>query len=367
MTIFEIVFLTALVLYFSQLILFTIGATKRFPKLKTEDLPTVTVIVAARNEEDKILRCIQSLNELEYPAGKLEIILVNDHSTDRTGEIITEFINDKPKFKLIVPKQEIGTLKGKTNALANAIKVAIGEIILTTDADCIMNPLWVKSIASYYQKDVAFVGGYTTQEDRTAFEGMQAIDFLYLLTVAAGALNFGKPLAAIGNNMSFRKSAYEETGGYENIPFSITEDFNLLRAIHNLKKYKCIYPIEKETVVISKACANFKELYWQKKRWGVGGMESDLVGYLTMVWGYVAKVAMILTPFYFSITNLYLCVFKITVDYFFIKPVFNRLSLRMKLHHFIAFEIYFIIYVVILPFIVLPNRKVKWKGRTFAS
>ncbi|MEW6654405.1 MAG: glycosyltransferase [Bacteroidota bacterium] len=365
MTLFEIIFVVALSLYFIQLIVFSIGATMKYPKVKDEKLPTASLIVAARNEEDKILECITSLDKLEFPAGKFEIILVNDHSTDKTGEIISEFIKDKPKFKMIVPEKAIGTLKGKTNALANAIKIANGEIILTTDADCIVNPLWAKTMASYYQKEVAFVGGFTTQEDKTAFEGMQAIDFLYLLTIASGSLNLGKPLAAIGNNMSFRKSAYIETGGYENIPFSITEDFRLLMSIWNLKKYKCIYPIDRNSMITSKACHDYPTLYWQKKRWAVGGMESDFVSYLIMVWGYISKAAMLLTPLFFSLTALYLCIFKTVADYFFVKQVFNRLRLRMKISHFVAFEIYYIIYVLILPFIILPNRKVRWKGRTF--
>lgn len=365
MTLFEIIFAVAVSLYFIQLIVFSVGAAKKYPKLKDNELPTATVIVAARNEEDKILECITSLNSLEFPEGKLEIILVNDHSTDRTGEIISEFIKNKPKFKLIVPEKAIGSLKGKTNALANAIKIAGGEVILTTDADCIVNPLWAKTLVSYYKKDVAFVGGFTTQEDSTTFEGMQAIDFLFLLTVAGGALNLGKPLAAIGNNMSYRKSVYEEIGGYESITFSITEDLRLLMAIYDLKKYKCIYPLDHDSMITSKACPDMPALFWQKKRWGVGGVDSDFIGYLIMAWGYIAKAAMVLTPLFFSLTALYLCIFKVAVDFFFIKPVFNRLRVRMKFTHFIAFEIYYIVYVLILPFIVLPNRKVKWKGRTF--
>lgn len=365
MTLFEIIFLSALSLYFINLIIFTIGASQKFPKLKYEQLPSATIIVAARNEEDNILQCIQSLDKLEYPDNKLEIILVNDHSTDATERIIKEFIEEKPKFKLFVPEKILGNLKGKANALANALKIAKGEIILTTDADCIVNPKWALTMVSYFQTNVAFVGGFTTQEDKTAFQGMQAIDFIFLLTVASGALNLGKPLAAIGNNMAYRKSVYDEIGGYENLPFSITEDFRLLRSIHDLKKYKCIYPVDEEALITSKACSDFKNLYWQKKRWGVGGMESDFIGYLIMVWGYISKAMILLAPFFFSINSLYLIIFKIMIDYFFVKPIFKKLKLRMKLSHFLWFEIYYIIYVLILPFIVLPNRKIKWKGRTF--
>ncbi|MCX7875765.1 MAG: glycosyltransferase [Melioribacteraceae bacterium] len=365
MTAFEIIFLIALSLYFINLVVFTIGASKNYPKLPKEKLPTATVIVAARNEEKNIYECLVSLDKLEYPENKLEIIIVNDNSTDNTEKIISDFIKDNPKFKLYVPEKILGNLKGKANALANALKIAKGEIILTTDADCIVNPKWVETICSYYQDDVAFVGGFTTQEDKTAFQAMQAIDFVYLLTVAAGSLNLGKPLAAIGNNMSYRKSVYDEIGGYENLPFSITEDFRLLRSIHQLKKYKCIYPIDENALVVSKACENFKELYWQRKRWGVGGKESDLFGYLTMVWGYISKVMILLTPIFFSLNAFYLSLTKIVIDYFFAKNVFVKLKLKMKLFHFLVFEIYYTIYVIILPFIVLPSKKVKWKGRTF--
>lgn len=365
MTTFEIIFLIALSLYFINLVIFTIGASKKYPKINYNELPTASVIVAARNEEKNIYDCLFALDKLEYPENKLEIIIVNDHSTDNTEKIVKEFIKDKPRFKLYIPEKKLGNLKGKANALANALKIAKGEIILTTDADCIVNPKWALTLCSYYQKDVAFVGGFTTQEDHTSFQAMQAIDFIFLLTVASGSLNLGKPLAAIGNNMSYRKSVYDEIGGYENLPFSITEDFRLLRSIHELKKYKCIYPVDENAVVTSKACANFNELYWQRKRWGVGGKDSELYGYLIMVWGYISKAMIILTPFFFSFNALYLTLTKIFIDYFFSKNVFNKLKLKMKISHFLVFEVYYTIYVLILPFIVLPNKTVKWKGRTF--
>lgn len=362
---FEIVFVIAVSLYFVELIIFTIGVGKKYKKLDDENLPTITVVVAARNEEENIVDCMTSLNNLIYPEDKIEIIIVDDHSTDSTGNLIAGFIKDKPKFKTILPSESIGHLKGKTNALANAIKISKGEVLLTTDADCIVSPTWAKTLASYYKDDVGFVGGFTTQYDRTTFEAMQAIDFVYLLTVAAGTINLGKPLSCIGNNMSYRRSAYDAVGGYEGLQFSVTEDFKLLMAIHDLKEYKIIYPLDAKGLVTSKACTDWKTLFWQKKRWGVGGKESDFIGYMVLVWGYLSSLAVLLTPFLFSTVALYLSIFKFGMDYFFVKPIFNKLNLKMKFGHFLAFEIYFIFYVILLPFIVLPNKKVKWKGRTF--
>ena len=362
---FEIIFLVVLSGYFIQSVLFVIGAAKRFPKIKEEDLPSATVIVAARNEEENILNCLESLEHLEYPEGKLEIIIVDDKSTDSTGKIIDDFIAGKEKFKKIVTKKEFGMLKGKTNALANALDIAEGEIILTTDADCKVHPSWAKTVASYYQKDIGAVNGFTTQNASNGFSGMQAIDFIYLLTVASGTINLKKPISCIGNNMSYRKQAYEEVGGYENLPFSVTEDFNLLFSIYKLGKYKIILPLDSNTLITSKPCTNFKDLYHQKKRWSVGGLGVPFRGYIVMAWGFLTNLGILLTPLFFSPVWLYLAVFKIAIDFFVLYPVHKQLGISRNLKYFLYFQIYYTLYVIAIPFVLAAGRKVKWKGREY--
>lgn len=362
---FEIIFLIAVSLYFLQSFLFVAGAGKKYKKIPEDKLPEISVIVAARNEEDNILNCLKSLDKLIYPENKIEIIIVNDKSTDCTEEIVKDFIAGKPKFKVITTEKTIGNLKGKTNALANGLQVARGEVILTTDADCTVSPTWAKSIASYYQNDVAMVCGYTSQDATNQFTGMQMLDFMYLLTVAAGSMNFNRPLSCIGNNMSYRKSVYKEVGGYESIPFSVTEDFKLLKTIFKLKKYKIIYPLDPEALVVSKPCNDWKTIYWQKKRWGVGGLDSDIDGYLVMSSGFIANICILLTPFIFSASALYLTIFKISVDFFALYPVLKKFNLTSKLKYFFSFELYFLAYVIILPILVITNRKVLWKGRSY--
>lgn len=362
---FETIFLIAVGLYFLQSFLLLAGAGKRYKKIPESELPSVSVIVAARNEEDNIERCLKSLDGLLYPEGRLEIIIVDDNSTDNTRSIVDKFISGKDKFKCISTSHRVDHLKGKTNALANALEIASGEVIMTTDADCEVQPEWVRSIASYYEKDVAMVCGYTTQTAESQFTGMQMLDFMYLLTVAAGSMNLNFPLSCIGNNMSYRKSAYREIGGYEALPFSVTEDFNLLKAMFHLGKYKIIYPLEPAALVESKPCESFMSLFWQKKRWGVGGLDSDMRGFVVMASGYVANLATLLTPFFFSATSFYLAVFKISTDFFVLYPVLKKFNLTRKLRYFVSFEIYFIIYVLLLPILVLTSKKVVWKGRDY--
>jgi cellulose synthase/poly-beta-1,6-N-acetylglucosamine synthase-like glycosyltransferase len=362
----EIVFLIALAGYFIQSVVFIIGCSKKFPKVKGNKFPDVSVIVAARNEEENILRCLKALDKLEYPEDKLQIILVDDRSTDNTGNIIDNFILEKSKFTKIVTKKEIDKLKGKTNALANAIEIATGEIILTTDADCVMVPTWVKSTVSYYEDDVAMVNGYTTQTAYSNFSGMQAIDFIYLLIVGAGTINLKTPISCIGNNMSYRKKAYDQVGGYESLPFSVTEDFNLLKAISKLKKYRIIYPLDKEALVTSSACKDLKALYHQKKRWSVGGLKAPWQGYFIFVFGYITNLLTLLTPFFLTKNWLYLILFKLATDLFLLFPAYVRLGLVKDLMYFIAFEIYYMVYVTLLPLIILfTGKNVSWKGRKY--
>ena len=348
-----------------QSLIFSIGVQKKFKTISEEELKTCTVIVAARNEEGNILRCLQSLDKMIYPKDKLEILIVDDRSTDNTGKIIDEFIESRPIFRKIISNEETEKLRGKTNALATAIEISKGDIIFTTDADCEVKPTWVLKTASYYIDNIAMVNGFTTQEAHNNFSGMQSIDFVYLLMIASSTINLGKSISCIGNNMSYLKKAYFEVGGYEALPFSVTEDFNLLMAINKLGKYKIIYPLDKETLVTSLPCKNLKELYRQKKRWAVGGLGVPFSGFLILISGYLTYLCILLLPFFYSLLSLYLLIFKIAIDLFILYPLHKKLGIIKNMKYFFAAEIYFTLYVLALPFLVLFNRKVKWKGREF--
>lgn len=362
---FEILFLIIIAAYFIQATILSIGSTKKFKKLKENDLPLATVIVAARNEEDNIYDCLDSLDKLEYPEGKLEILIVDDESTDRTPEIIIDFISNKPKFKLVKADRDFGETKGKARAIANAIEHSTGEVILTTDADCRVSSTWAKTIASYYVGDVVMVCGYTNQEWKNLFEAVQDMDFIYLLTIAAGAINLGKPLSAIGNNMSYKKSAYYEVGGYEKIKFSVTEDFQLLMAIKKLKGKKIIYPSDPNGLVTSKPCSDWKTVYLQKRRWAVGGMNSTLDNLIIISTGFWMTLFTLMIPFFYSPNLIYLLCLKIFTDLFMVYHIYKQLRIKFTLSNFIGFQLYQTVYFTIIGVSLIFSRKVIWKGREY--
>lgn len=364
LSIFELLFLISIVFYTIQQKIFIKGFRR---KLKTNDSyePNVTIIVAARNEEKNIRNCLSSLVEIDYPQEKLEIVIVDDYSTDNTGKIIDEFTAKYPNIKKVIPTLRVIQKPGKTNAIVNGIKNSSGEIIFTTDADCVVKPSWIKTQIKYFTDNVGVVTGFTFQKAYSQFTGMQNLDWVYLLTVAAGTINLGLPLSCIGNNMAYRRDAYDWVGGYENIKFSVTEDFALLHKIHKHTHYEVVFPVELEGINISEPCSDWKSLYRQKHRWGKGGLDAPLIGFVIMFWGWLSHFLILLQIFFGSVFTLILTALKFLSDLIFLIIPLKKFKMLNQLKYFISFEIYFILYVLILPLVVFLDKKVIWKEREY--
>ena len=107
----------------------------------------ISIIIPARNEEDNIRQLLQALQEQTYPASFFEVIVVDDHSTDGTAGVVQQF----PAIKLIHLKDDnINSYKKK--AIETGIAAATGELIVTTDADCLPSPGWLQIIAGFQRR-----------------------------------------------------------------------------------------------------------------------------------------------------------------------------------------------------------------------
>lgn len=357
-------------IYILENLLFYIGLFRSFNlhklKLNNDELPSVTIILAARNEEKVITPCINSLVNLDYPYDKLQIILVNDRSEDKTGEIMKSF-RDVYKFVQCVEiVSESETLKGKTNALSQAIKHANGEIILTTDADIKVKPSWTKEMVKYYCDDTGVVSSYSVIEPKRMCQGIQAIDWLYLLTIACASFGLSSPISCVGNNMSYRRKAYNEAGGYESLKFSVTEDFLLLQAIRKETGWKAKFPMDTDVVNLTLPCFSIKELYNQKKRWARGGLDSVSAGLFVGPFSWVMSAVLLLGWIVFSLKSYVIfVVVKLILDLLFILLPAVKFRMIKTLLYLIPFQIYFAVYVFFMPFILLFDSKISWKNREF--
>ncbi len=332
------------------------------PGASNGEFPTVSVIVAGMNEEENIGACIESLLKTDYPSEKLEIIVMNDRSTDRTKEIMLSYAQNNPVVKYLETDETIGKLKGKTNALAIAIKKSKGEIIFTTDADIIVKPSWIKEMVRYYDSGTGVVNSFTTMELKNTWWSLQSFDWIYLLALASGGNGIKAELSCLGNNMSYRRKAYDEVGGYENIRFSVTEDFMLLHTIRRKTKWKAKFPVNPDVKNDTYPCKDFKELFRQKKRWMRGGLDSSLPGIIVGIIEWATSIVL-LFGWIFLDTRFYafFAVSKIIIDMIFISIPAFKLKMAKVYLYFPLFELYFTVYSFLTPFILLFGGKVIWK------
>src|ERR1700743_493350 len=120
------------------------------PQIKTGGFTTrVTILIAARNEEEKIHLTIEDILAQDYPKELTEIIIVDDHSTDNTSKIISSYADKGVKLLQLNEAQPLNSYKKK--AIAKAIDLSTGELMVATDADCRMGTKWLSTVAGYYE------------------------------------------------------------------------------------------------------------------------------------------------------------------------------------------------------------------------
>jgi 1,2-diacylglycerol 3-beta-glucosyltransferase len=361
------ILLLFVVAYSIKIVVFGIAAFNAHYPSSVSFKPTVSIIIAARNEEKNIRRCLESVAGLSYPIDLLEIIIVDDRSKDHTAEIVREYTDRHSHIRLLFASPGAGNLLGKTNAVAQGIETSVGEILMFTDADCSVPERWVEETVKYYNDpSIGIVAGFTALRNRHWFEAIQALDWFVLFSVAAATIRLKYPVTAVGNNLSVRRAAYDEVGGYRTIPFSVTEDYALFHAITHNTKYRPVFPVDPSTLVESEPCKDWKELYRQKKRWFTGGRAMDWKSLLVFAIPYCLNASLI-ANILFAPTFVVLTAFiiKIFVDLFLATPSIVSFRQWRLVPYFLIFEAYYISYVLLFPLVVLVRREVVWKDRSF--
>ena len=150
-------------------------------------LPFVSVIIAARNEENNLPPLINDLIKQEYPLGKFEIIIINDRSKDSTQKILDEASENYSFIKNIKIDKKSKEMAPKKHAIDLGIRESKGEIIIATDADCRVGSLWIASMTYSLINKNGVIIGYSEIDDKkgTFFEKYQKLDFLAIIAANA--------------------------------------------------------------------------------------------------------------------------------------------------------------------------------------
>ena len=192
-------------------------------------LEAVSILIPARNEELVIKKTVQRMLDLDYPENKIEIIIVNDGSTDNTANIVKEFAEQNSRIKLIdMPKGEIGT--GKAHVLNVGLKHCNHKLIAIYDADNNPAPDTLKTMVPHLLRDEslgAVIGKFRTINRHknwlTRFINIETLAFQWILQ--AGRYHLSKVAILPGTNYVIRKSVLEACGGWDEK--AITEDSEL--------------------------------------------------------------------------------------------------------------------------------------------
>ncbi len=263
------IFLVLTVFYYTLLIAVYFGLTRlKYAKSSQTEILSISIVIAARNEESRIIPCLNSLEKLEYPEDKYEIIIIDDLSTDKTANIVKDYCLKNSNWNLIQITESNKIIHGKKNALLQGISKAKGEIIFTTDADCVVQPGWLKEMIHYFKPEVNMVLGYSPLKgDGTFFRKILEFDNLFSAISSSAPTKLGYPFTSVGRNLAYRKSTYEDAGGFLALKkFRSGDDVHLTERFRYLNSGIIDYSIHPDTFVETVPPETKSEIFHQQIR-----------------------------------------------------------------------------------------------------
>ncbi|RDC57268.1 glycosyltransferase [Pedobacter chinensis] len=330
----------------------------------------VSVIVAARNEEQNIKRTIDDLVAQDYPKSLTEIIFIDDHSTDNTAEIVNAYADRGVKLIKLNEDQALNSYKKK--AIQTAIGTCTGDLIITTDADCKMGSQWLSTIVNFYEeKDYKMISSPVAYfEEKSFFERLQSLEFLYLIGLGASTIGNKQPSTCNGANLAYEKSTFYEVGGFQGIDDLASGDDELL-----LHKIAARYPDKigflknREAIVYTHAKENLSSFIQQRKRWASKSTRYKNKAIIVLgvfVWIFnLSILANFITglflPAFLSVT-FYQLIVKMILETLFLWDVTGFAKKRSLLILIPVLNVLHVLYMIYIG-IAGNSGKYNWKGR----
>ncbi len=256
-------------LFFEIFLLLTFLESKGWQKknnpLKHADLPTATIIVPCFNEETSIFGTIESLLALDYPKEKLNIMVVDDGSTDNSWNLIQKY---KSNSQIILHHKENG---GKHTALNLALSKSKSDIIGCLDADSFVNPDALKKIVQYFadQEIMAVVPSIKVLNPKNVLEKIQAIQYGWGVFMRKTLSHLDALYVAPGPFSIFRKEVFEKIGPYREAHNTEDCEIALRMQKHHLKIANC-----HDAFIYTVVPKRLKALYKQQLRWLYGTLKN---------------------------------------------------------------------------------------------
>ena len=335
----------------------------------SSDYTFISVIVAARNEEKNIAELLTALSQQNYPNAFFEIIVIDDFSVDNTIEVVKKIALEN--LILIQPAMDSES-SSKKRAIESGIQKARGELIVTTDADCVPKKNWLKTIHNFYAaKQACFIAAPVKfSHNKTLLQIFQAVDFLTLqgITAASVALNFHS--MCNGANLAYTKKAFEEVNGFDEIDNVATgDDMLLMYKIWKKNPGNVFYLKSKAAIVETKPMLSWKQFFMQRKRWASKTFVYDdykIIAVLLFVYFFnCVFLFLIILSFFHNFYWWYVLAFwilKTGIEMPFVYSVAKFYEEQKLLPYFFFLQPLHIFYTVLVG-LFSQLGKYEWKGR----
>lgn len=339
----------------------------------------ISILIPARNEAENIRTCIESIYHQNYPKSLFEIIILDDFSEDETINIVLDLIkkagfNNLKLIQLANHINENETQSFKKKAIELGIQHATGELIVTTDADCLAQPNWLALIASLYEiKQPKFIAAPVNfHREKNDFERFQSLDFIGMMGITGGGIQTQIMRMCNGANLAYPKTVFYEVNGFQGIDEKASGDDMML--LHKIAKQypKEIYYLKNSTATIfTTAKSTIKGFINQRVRWSTksSGYDEKQVTYiLAAVWLFCLSIPLnIILAIFFGwqllVIALIQFLLKIMVDYRLLKTTstfFNRSDLMQT---FLKSSFYHLCYIIMVGVLGGILKEYEWKGR----
>ena len=342
----------------------------------------ISVIIPARNEEKNIRACLDSLSAQSYPPHLFEVLVINDHSIDRTAEIVKSY--NSQNIKLINLEEYVDDILNsyKKKSIEVGIQQSTGKLIVTTDADCIVPVAWLQTIAAFYElNQPAFIAAPVSINCSNRFiEQFQALDFMVLQGITGAAVHKKIHCMCNGANLAYEKAAFEAVNGFKGIDnIASGDDMLLMHKIYKQYPARVLFLKSKDAIVKTAPVHSFSEFLQQRIRWASKADKFRdkslfpvlLVVYLFNLMMLVLPVICIFKNVQYSMFNIQYSLFavwlsmlllKTLVEMIFLYPVAKFFGKQNMLRIFPLMQPFHIIYTVIAGWLG-KFGSYEWKGR----
>lgn len=336
----------------------------------------VSIIVPARNEAMRIGDCLQALARQDYPRHLYEILVVDDHSTDATDEVVQLAALPNVRLLYLADFPNLDPASGyKKQAITWAMEHARGELIATTDADCVQPPGWLTILSNVYrEKKAKFIAAPVEfAPTATLLEDFQALDFLGMMLLTGAGIQTGWFHMCNGANLAYPRETFHDVGGFGGIDrIASGDDMLLMHKIVGKYPGRICFVKSTEAVVRTPAQPTWRAFIRQRLRWATkSGGYSDwrVTAFLGLVFFLCWSILLTLPAWLFwgwpaLAGGVLLLILKATADYRLLSEAASFFERRELMRRFWPAQGLHILYIAGIGLLANVKRTYEWKGRT---